>query len=979
MTMKVKYQGVWLIYCILCLTLWGTIRGYAQNIDEQKKLVIELMTQKKWQVAIDTLNAMRLQRLEDPELYYLLGQANLELKDFKNAEVAFKMALYFKKAYPEANYQLGLVKLKQDLPGDAIYFFDQALKYKADFEEAKRKLGEAYFLVNKFQSALDIFNVLVKTNEKDYIAYYFVGQIRYHQDLLDAAVWNLEQCLAIFPDYFPALKLIAQIYLESNREFDALPYLYNIFSLAPDSLKDRQQVSQLLYERGKILFQKNELVEAVQDFEKALILNPKNGDARLLLEEIQRKDNYDSLMTQALVAFEQDSFSTAQTLFSKAAILAKSMGEQSSANTYLDSVTTVLNQQKFRMELNNLYAQAEGAFSRGDYDLALELYQKILLLNPSDQTSETALKESGSLKYFIQAINEWNDENWEAAQKSFEKVISYYPNFPKVATKHWALKQIERIEAQQSIVHTAIDNQLASTAKHLFQKIFQLDPENPKLYETWFQITNLAARLRANGWIQILPYSLGGLLLLILILVCIFPRGRIGVKRRIQLLVILALFILPIASIVVAYLLLHQIQVPTEAQFEIATGHASFILEEKHEFETMLISDSVNIGDINQLDLHKIQMLNQPVFVPEESTNQFALKADTLNEPLALQFDDVQEPIRFSRCCFNSPTKVVFRPKNAESYLIFSPQKFNENQANWCEGVIVLSDSFNIKLPPKMTALNDTAKKAKNLIPTQLAGMPLDASSQAHFRVFGPTFQIAFKQPNQLQFNQLPIKALSVMRFFPGDGIVKTINTLESAQISFLGADEKLKQITTTNRFYAFPNRFWLEQAKNEQGFLKLVLKGTFENIQIWHDKRRSEELIPNYFDWTLTKWPWLMLSLVAFGLILMITSVVLFIKFLRKPLKSTLAVNLDQPLDLALPAEELLNPIHKKWRQNLSEIVIPQWEKRVEELENEIKNEKNRRRRKELIQLLNRTKNLLKERVNELNAKASGENHGKS
>lgn len=965
-------------FWVFLLLLAGIAAGYSQDLEQQKSLVIQLLADKQNQAAIDTLKAMRLQRQEDPELYYLLGKAYRNIGDYKNAEVAYKMALYFKNTYVEANYELGVTKLKQNLPAEAIYFLDQVVQIQPDHDEARRRLGEAYYLVDKFQPALDALNWLIKKNDRDYESYYLVGLVRWKQGLHDAAVWNFQQSLGAKPNYMPALKSLSTLYTNFNRGIDALPIYEKIIEISPDSLQNKEVVRELFFLRGRMRFQNDSLMAAVNDFRKVLILDPVHKEARTIMDEAYKKRNYDSLMTQATQALENQNLLAAQSLFSKAVLQAKNDSEQKSANFYLDSLNSMLNSQKLESKINVLFTQAEEAFNNGEYELALKYYQEILILNPSDEASQSALKETGSIKYFLEATNEWKDENWKAALENFEKVISFYPNFPGINPKYQALKTIERIETQRAIVHRALRNGHYQTAKNLFEQVFKFDAQNPKLFESWFLIKKYLLEYSIETGIKYLPHFGIGLFVLLVLLSFLIPRRPARFFSRLKLSLGMIFLVFPAVALVLVGIYLMKAPIPADAEIELNSEHISLLLEENQELKASLEADSVCISKLSQLELTRVNF-NQQMDAGADTSNYLKIMGDTLKNPLEIQFNAIKKPVKFEKNYLDSWSKLNLRLKNSNVQMTFFPPPLVESSPSWLIGTVNVPGNILVKVPKFGKILKDTTGKSIKVNARELAGAPLDESSNVKFQTSVTNMQMILKQARAITFPDLPVTDISYLRFVPGDGEVKVRSGLKSAKITLSSNHFAKKEIETKDNFYFYPNYLTLKNIAIENQALKLRLVGKLRSIIIRNENGQYKEMMPNYFSIFNEKWPWALPVCVVVWLILTLVGVFFLVKYFRRQEKKVIVTIAPPPETpkieeklITVSFKELILPFHSHWHEHLNQTLIPELEKRKTQLEADVQNEKNRQRKREITKLLNDTKLMLDDYMNELNNKVT-------
>lgn len=957
----------------LLLFLFGTTGGLtAANTEAQTVRVRELLQAGKAQAAIDTLTGMRLQSLEDPELYFLLGKANLGIRDYKNAEVAFKMALYFKHAYPEANFELGLVKLQLNLPNEAVYFFDQAVRQRPEWEEAVRKLGECYFRIGRFDPALDAFNQLIKKNPQDFISYYFVGQIRKTQDLLDAAVWNFQECLKIKPDYIPALQALSQIYLNSDRPDDALLLFNQILKHEPDSLRENQSVADLFVSRGKQRLEQENLAGAAFDFQNVQLIFPEDVSTRQMIREIDRRTLFDSLKTQALHALTARSLEDAQLLFTKALVVAKDSAENTSVTAFLDSLQTILNEQRYEGELKALSAKAENAFSAGDYEQALSLYQKVILLNPSDQFSQAAFRESGSLKYFVEAIREWNNENWESALKNFDRVVAYYPNFPQMKNKYQALQQIKQLENQQLMVLKALETGSYTTARDIFVKIFKADAKNSKLAELSFQITALGSQQRIQSYLQQAAGWFGALLILAGGLWYFFWRQRPLNPYAWKIAGLTILMVFPTLLLVGAVIFSLNWQKPTEVELQVSTDHASFLAEPDQKYEIDFIADSVALQQISQLRLEQIQLQSKDGRIHRQLQKPETFPADTLKEPLSLGFKT--GPVLLTNGRFACPTKIVLRPGQRETGMTLVPLPVQKNFTTWFRGEIPVQLPFHLQIPVANAFRADSLAK-DNWLPTgSYLGTSLSSQKGlAKIEARESQFQIHFSQPASLKFHRATITDLSFKRFFPGENSVRIMDGFQSADLSFFLAGTGEKKMTVKQPFHVFPNRFMLQKVENRHGKLTLRLTGVLTHLEL-QDGKTGKEIIPNYFSWFWQKAAWLILTLGFLWLVLILGCVAFLVRVYQQRLNEMYHPEVNPPAPAAQSIEQLMQNIHGNWAQNLNQVILPKWQHKISAIEMRLNQGNHLPDRDELVSLLQRSEQIFQERKHESDKYSSGE-----
>jgi hypothetical protein len=157
------------------------------------------------------------------------------------------------------------------------------------------------------------------------------------------------------------------------------------------------------------------------------------------------------------------------------------------------------------------------------------------------------------------------------------------------------------------------------------------------------------------------------------------------------------------------------------------------------------------------------------------------------------------------------------------------------------------------------------------------------------------------------------------------------------------------------------------------------MLMGKLRNLIIRNDNGQFEEMMPSYFILIHGKWPWAIPVTVLIWLVFTIVGVIFLLKYSRRQEKRVVITKiLSQETPqveekvITISFKDLITPFHAHWQEHLSQTLIPELEKRKIQLEADMQNEKNRQRKREITKLLNETKLMLDNHVNELNTKVT-------
>ncbi len=89
----------------------------------------------------------------NPEQSYRDGVAALSAGDYKTAEKKFGEVLSVSRKHTEANYYMGLAKVGRGKHKASVRYFERAIKYRADFIEAREQLALVFITLEKTDDA----------------------------------------------------------------------------------------------------------------------------------------------------------------------------------------------------------------------------------------------------------------------------------------------------------------------------------------------------------------------------------------------------------------------------------------------------------------------------------------------------------------------------------------------------------------------------------------------------------------------------------------------------------------------------------------------------------------------------------------------------------------------------------------------------------------------------------------------------------
>uniref|UniRef100_A0A8C7G141 Tetratricopeptide repeat domain 13 n=1 Tax=Oncorhynchus kisutch TaxID=8019 RepID=A0A8C7G141_ONCKI len=158
----------------------------AEKILSQAKLFIE---QKRFPFAVDNHNTN-----EELAIGYVLIGNGLYDEAIKH----FSLLLQGDPEVVSAIYGRGIAYGKKSLQ-EAIETFKEALKFKSDFIDAYKSLGQAYRELGDFEAAMESFQKALMLNQNHIQSLQLRGMMLYHHGSLQEAIGNFKRCLQLEP------------------------------------------------------------------------------------------------------------------------------------------------------------------------------------------------------------------------------------------------------------------------------------------------------------------------------------------------------------------------------------------------------------------------------------------------------------------------------------------------------------------------------------------------------------------------------------------------------------------------------------------------------------------------------------------------------------------------------------------------------------------------------------------------------------
>jgi tetratricopeptide (TPR) repeat protein len=211
-----------------------------------------------------------------------LANVYLAQEKFDLAEKEFRTVLRFDSANRDANYNLGVLLLRNGLPSQAIPHFQRVRPATLD---AQLNLVRAYLRSSRTAEGLKLATEISTLHKDEMQAHFTLGVLLGSEQQYRAAQPELEKANALQPETFEILYNLGQVYLREG-EFDKAELFVNrALKLKPDS-------SEALYLLAQIRTDQSKPLDALDVLVRAHKLAPQNTDIIFLLARVSMTQNY---------------------------------------------------------------------------------------------------------------------------------------------------------------------------------------------------------------------------------------------------------------------------------------------------------------------------------------------------------------------------------------------------------------------------------------------------------------------------------------------------------------------------------------------------------------------------------------------------------------------------------------------------------------------------------------------------------------
>jgi protein O-mannosyl-transferase len=199
--------------------------------------------------------------------HYNLATTLLHAGRFNEAVGHYEQALKIKPDFVEARYNLGDAMLQQGRVQEAIAHYERALQLKPDYAEAHNNLGGVLLRSGKMAEAIAQFEQALRIKPDSAEAHSNLGLALVSLGKVQEGIGHFEQALRIDSDNVEAHSNLGMTLVRVGRVREAIGHLEQALRIKPDYAEVHNNL-------GFILWQSGRTQEAIAHWEQALQIKP---------------------------------------------------------------------------------------------------------------------------------------------------------------------------------------------------------------------------------------------------------------------------------------------------------------------------------------------------------------------------------------------------------------------------------------------------------------------------------------------------------------------------------------------------------------------------------------------------------------------------------------------------------------------------------------------------------------------------------
>lgn len=267
-------------------TAAGATGASELRVAGSNKDLLELGSGEHGNSVVNDLDESAKRELQRSEVYYQkiigtahnnLGLLRAERQDFPGAAEQFRLAAKWDPSHAGLDYNLGLAYYKSQSYKDAVPPLENELKQNPANRSAAMLLGVALFRLGNYTKAADLLSRTVNTQSADIDILYALASSLIKQGKEAAADQTIEQIRTSLGDVPQLHLLLAEKYAAAGVRDRALAELSEVAGSKSNALM-------VHYHAGLLYLHLDKRNEAIAEFERELVLNPNDIQAKTQLD-----------------------------------------------------------------------------------------------------------------------------------------------------------------------------------------------------------------------------------------------------------------------------------------------------------------------------------------------------------------------------------------------------------------------------------------------------------------------------------------------------------------------------------------------------------------------------------------------------------------------------------------------------------------------------------------------------------------------
>jgi tetratricopeptide (TPR) repeat protein len=237
--------------------------------------------------AVELASAVKTDDPARPRAAYVVGESNLMLEKWDDAQAAFKEILDKKADSVPALVGFGRAQIGKGANDDAITTLEKATKLDAKDAAARRSLGEAHLAKNETDKALADLSAATKLDPKDPLASRSLTELLLKGDKTDAAQKEASRLAAVIPDHPMGHFLAGYVFDKQKKIKDAIEEYEKAIAKDDKFIDAHKNLAILCVSQNPNYQDKDKTKKALEHFKRYFELGGKDEQLKQTYEQIK--------------------------------------------------------------------------------------------------------------------------------------------------------------------------------------------------------------------------------------------------------------------------------------------------------------------------------------------------------------------------------------------------------------------------------------------------------------------------------------------------------------------------------------------------------------------------------------------------------------------------------------------------------------------------------------------------------------------